>query len=74
MKHVENDEPPPLFWNQTGGRDIMLVDDLLAKLYEKGKRVGQGWSYADTKEAAYDAKKAQTEKEGLVLSVVGVIG
>ena len=43
----------------------MLVDDLLAKLYEKGKRVGQGWSYADTKEAAYDAKKAQTEKEGL---------
>ncbi len=43
----------------------MLVDDLLAKLYEKGKRVGQEWSYADTKEAVYDAKKAQAQKEGL---------
>ena len=63
-KYVEDDEDPSLFWNQKGGREYMPINDLHGMLQDKGKRVGEGWSYADTKEAVYNAKKARAEKEG----------
>ena len=62
--HVEGDKPVPLFWDQKGGCDYIPIDDLHGMLQQKGKRVGQGWSYDDTKNAVYDAKKARAAAGG----------
>ena len=63
-KYVKGDEEPPLMFNQKGGQEYLSLEELHAHLQKKGERVGQGWSYDDTRKAVYDAKKARAEKSG----------